>query len=275
MERNFGGEWALEVQTPRNLLKNPRRNEEDTGDSGFIDGAKVTVGQTLKVEVVEVKARSEDGGGCTRATGEALRYIGSLKSLAPLMVPLSERLAAAGGLRVDKGCQSPNAGQRRTLIAAGVDFNDQVSLNAWCFYNSLQVKLKRVFTTPFSKVDIIANADGVKDVPYDIQPPILINCPTGRKANATSSSRSTTKAASVMDAATNAGSARKTKRNNYRKKRPRTFRTRPTKRNRPGSIRKSTWIYPRAIQSNLASPGKRTTPGRSKHSQMTRYLLTI
>lgn len=170
--KNFGGEWARQVQSPPNLVKSG-----SDATRGRIDGAKVKAGATLDVEVVEVKARSNDGGGCARATLEANGYVNELKTLAPLIVPMSAKLAAGGGLKVEGGrCKTPKAADKKTLEAAGVDFKNPSSVNAWCFYNSLQDRLNKTFTTPFSTVNISANADGTPNKTFRVQPPVIVRC---------------------------------------------------------------------------------------------------
>ena len=73
------------------------------------------------MEVVEVKARSTDGGGCARATREANGYINELKLLTPYIIPMSAKLAAAGGLKVEGGkCKTPKAADRTTHNAAAM-----------------------------------------------------------------------------------------------------------------------------------------------------------
>lgn len=173
------GRWARQVQSPPNLVKS------EAASRGRIDGVKVNAGATLDVEVVEVKARSNDGGGCARGTLEANGYINELKTLAPLIVPMSAKLAAGGGLKVEGGrCKTPKAADKKTLKASGVDFNNPSSVNAWCFYNSLQERLGTLFTTPFAAVNISANADGIANLSYDIEPPVVIKC-RKTKANPT------------------------------------------------------------------------------------------
>lgn len=173
------GRWARQVQSPPNLVKS------EAASRGRIDGVKVKAGATLDVEIVEVKARSNEGGGCARGTVEANGYINELKTLAPLIPPMSAKLAAGGGLKVEGGrCKTPKAADKKTLEAAGVDFNNPSSVNAWCFYNSLQDRLGTLFTTPFAAVNISANADGIANHSYDIQPPVVINC-RKTKANPT------------------------------------------------------------------------------------------
>ena len=173
------GEWVRQVQTPPNLAKNEK------AERGRVDGARVSVGSTLEVEVVEVKARSDDGGGCSRATFETNGYVGELRTLAPLIVPMAAKLAAAGGMRVDSGkCKTPKTDDKKALEAAGVDFNNASSVNAWCFYNSLQERLNRTFRNPFTAVNIRANGDGQPGQNYDVKPPVVINCKK-TKANPT------------------------------------------------------------------------------------------
>ncbi len=176
LKRFGGGEWVSQVQTPPNLVKSAKASR------GRIDGAKVMAGTSLDVEIVEIKSRSVEGGGCSLATMEASGYIGELRTLAPLIVPMSAKLAAVGGLKVEGGrCKTPKAQDKKTLEAAGVDFGNASSVNAWCFYNSLQDRLNRTFSTPFSAVNIRANADGTQNIPYQVPPPVVINCRKTKK----------------------------------------------------------------------------------------------
>lgn len=167
-----GGTWIRQVQSPANLMKNP------DAVRGRIDGAKVTEGGSLDIEIVEVKARSGEGGGCVKATDEANGYIAELKTIAPQVATLSTNLAKVGGLKVEGGkCKTPNAANRKILETAGVNFTNPSSVNAWCFYNSLQDRLEKQFTTAFASVNIKANADGTPGQTFDAGPPVIINCP--------------------------------------------------------------------------------------------------
>jgi hypothetical protein len=179
--KSFGGEWARQVYSPPNIIKSG-------GDAtrGRIDGVKVNLGSTLDVQVVEVKARSDDGGGCAKATREANGYISELKLLAPLIAPMSAKLASVGGLRVESDrCKTPKAAEKRMLESAGVDFSNPSSVHAWCFYNSLQDRLGKTFKAPFSAVNISANADGMPSKTYTVAPPVVINSCRKTKANPT------------------------------------------------------------------------------------------
>ncbi len=164
-----GGDWVREVQTP----PNPRKKGKQRG---FVDIARVRAGRSLGVEVVEVKGRSVDGGGCSVATYESNGYINALRPLAPAIVSLSGKLAAKGGFRLESGCVPKKAPDKNVLKDAGVDFSDADSANAWCFYNSLQNGLDRTFTTAFAGVDINPFRGGTPNTPYKVYPRVVINC---------------------------------------------------------------------------------------------------
>jgi uncharacterized protein DUF4157 len=174
-----GGEWVRQVQAPPNPVKS------DTAVRGRVDGAKVTTAASLDVEIVEIKARSDLGGGCTRASLETNGYVRELQLLAPLIVPMAQKLSAIGGLKVEGGqCKKPKAADKKALQGAGVDFANSSSVNAWCFYNSLQDGLGRTFATAFSAVNIRPNADGSPDKTYRLPYGVGINC-RKTKANPT------------------------------------------------------------------------------------------
>ena len=165
----FGGTWVTQVQTPPNPVKKGI-------DRGFVDGMKVSTAGVLKTEVVEIKGRSDEGGGCALATREADGYVVELKAIAPNVAAISNGLAATGGLRIPSD-KRPNAAEKKILTAAGVNFDDPASNNAWLFYNSLQNRLNTTFTTGFSRMDVSTNADGVEGTPYNAGPPVIIKCP--------------------------------------------------------------------------------------------------
>ena len=180
------GEWVREAQTP----PNPRKKGKARG---HVDIGKVKVGKSLEFEVVEVKGRSNAGGGCSKATYEAEGYVTALRPLEPRIVSLSAKLAPGGGFKIDEGCVPKKAADARTLQAAGVNLSDPDARNAWCFYNSLQQKLGRVFTTPFSGVDVrpfkvpdhAGAGGGAKNKPYTVPPPVVVYVCPKTKANPT------------------------------------------------------------------------------------------
>lgn len=165
----FGGTWVTQVQTPPNPVKKGV-------DRGFVDGMKVSTAGILKAEVVEIKGRSDTGGGCAKATREADAYVVELKAIAPNVVAISNGLAAKGGLRIPSD-KRPNAAEKKILADAGVKLDDPASNNAWLFYNSLQNRLNTTFMTGFSGMDVSTNADGAANKPYNAGPPVIINCP--------------------------------------------------------------------------------------------------
>ncbi len=159
LAKNFGGTWATQVQTPPNPLKEGK-------ERGRVDGLKVDAGTALKVEVVEIKPRSlQFKGGCALATREAGGYVRELTRIAPRVVEISKRLAPVGGLRVE---ESDTAADRRVLRAAGIDLKDSLTRQAWGFYNSLQNRLNRTFTTAFTAMDARANTDGTPSQSYPV-----------------------------------------------------------------------------------------------------------
>lgn len=166
----FGGRWATQVQTPPNPVKAGR-------ERGRADGVKVTIGSALRVEVVEVKARSTQfHGGCLLATREAQGYVTVLRAIAPAVARIAQALAPRGGMRVEG---SLNTAQRRALIAAGIDVGDPVTAEAWKFYNSLQNTLGLTFRTPFTSVDVDVNADGTANTTYPVMS-VAMECRTRR-----------------------------------------------------------------------------------------------
>jgi hypothetical protein len=174
MASRFGGSWATQVQTPPNPVK------FGVG-RGRADGVKVMAGSALRVEVVEVKARSTPYGGCVLATREAQGYVTVLRAIAPAVARIARALAPRGGMRV---IGSLSAAQRRALLAAGVDVSDPVTAQAWAFYNSLQNGLDVTFRTPFSSVDVDVNADGTPNTSYNVLT-VAVQCKTRRGAAGT------------------------------------------------------------------------------------------
>lgn len=93
MQRHFGGAWAKQVPTPPNPVKSGV-------DRGYIDGAKISLGASLRVEVAEVKSRATGlAGGCALASREAQGYVGVLRAIGPTVAAIS-RVVAPPGVRV-------------------------------------------------------------------------------------------------------------------------------------------------------------------------------
>lgn len=170
LPREFPGQWAAQVASPPNPLKAGE-------DRGFVDAARVDDSGPLVVEVAEIKARSAQGGGCVLATSEARAYVNVLGWLKPQVIALSAGLAKQGGVRVNGGCRTQKAADRQKLIAAGLDFNNEASMYAWCFINSLQERLGKTYTKPFTdlQVKLFAGEDPAKT--YEMWPPMRIDCP--------------------------------------------------------------------------------------------------
>ena len=175
MRSRFGGDWATQVQGPRPTIKTAE-------NFGFMDGVKVTRGSTLRLEVVEVKARSTDlgGGGCVLAGLEAADYRQQIDAVGAHVVALSAGLSAAGGLRV-VGKNDPPAAGRRLLASLGFTPDDDRRWSAWILYNSLQNRLNATFTTPFSALDAAVNADGDPTQTYVAGGPWAVTCRRGRR----------------------------------------------------------------------------------------------
>ncbi|MDB5732287.1 MAG: hypothetical protein JWQ03_2182, partial [Variovorax sp.] len=170
LPKAFPGQWAAQVQSPPNPLKQGE-------DRGFIDAVRVNDAGALGLEVVEIKARSVEGGGCALATAEARAYANVLTLIKPQVLALSAGLARQGGVRVSGGCRSAKADERRKLQAAGLDFNDGNAMLAWCLINSLQERLNKTYTQAFSDMTAgpFGGGDGKKT--YDMWPPMRIDCP--------------------------------------------------------------------------------------------------
>lgn len=171
LRHHFGGQWAAQVQTP----PNPVKQGEDRGSA---DAVRVNDAGVLALDIVEIKARSVAGGGCALATAEARGYANVLTLIKPQVLALSAGLAKQGGVRVPSGkCRDPKAAERSKLKAAGVDFDNETSMHAWCFINSLQDRLNKTYTQAFSDVKVGLFADGDVKKTYPVWPPLRIDCP--------------------------------------------------------------------------------------------------
>jgi hypothetical protein len=169
----FGGQWAAQVQTPPNPVK-------QGVDSGVADAVRVNDSGALGLEVAEIKARSAAGGGCALGTAEALGYVNVLTLIKPQVLALSAGLAKQGGVRPQGGCRDPKAAERAKLRAAGVDFDDETSMSAWCLINSLQNRLNKTYTQAFSDMKVGLFAEGDARKTYEVWPPLRIDCPARR-----------------------------------------------------------------------------------------------
>jgi hypothetical protein len=129
----------------------------------------------LVADVVEVKARSPGGGGCSLAETEAEGYRSSLDAIRADFVAVSQGLARAGGLRV-VGKNEPNAHGRRLLDSVDATKTNPRRWSAWTFYNSLQNKLNRTFITAFDGLSAKVNADGDPTQTYRAAGPWHIEC---------------------------------------------------------------------------------------------------
>jgi hypothetical protein len=172
LPQHFSGTWLPQLLSPPNLAKGGKSH-------GFVDAAKVNTTGGLTVEVLEIKSRNTNNGGCALATTETDGYVQALRPLAPHVVNLSAGLAKVGGLRTDE-CRNISAAEKQTLVAAGLDVNNPDSVRAWCLYNDLQNKLNRTFTTGFATATFTANKDGAAKTDYVVGV-IPITCKRGRK----------------------------------------------------------------------------------------------
>ncbi|WP_406635330.1 DUF4157 domain-containing protein [Amycolatopsis sp. WGS_07] len=171
LRTHFGGAWATQVQTPPNPRKAGRAR-------GRLDGLRATVGEQLRVEVVEVKSRAtEFNGGCALATREAEGYVNMLNGLGPRIVAVSRAVAAQPGLR-----QLSAARQHQALAAARVDLAEERDRQAWAFFRSLEQRLNQQFDQPFTSFQAVLFAGGSPGADYPAGPPVLVDCTRrGRK----------------------------------------------------------------------------------------------
>ena len=169
MHKRFGGTWLTRVQVPPTSGKGATR-------FGYVDGLKVRVGSTLDAEIVEVKARSEAGGGCTLADTEAQGYRTELDAIKQDFIAVSASLAAAGGLRIVTDNSPKNKAQALLLASAGATGTNPQRWYAWTFYNTLQNKLNTTFTSPFTALNVSVNADGDPAQTYQAAGPWTIVC---------------------------------------------------------------------------------------------------
>ena len=71
------------------------------------------------MEIVEVKSRATNFGGCELATREAQGYVDVLKPLGPRIVSMSAQLATVGGLRIERRRQDFGGGRARHADGGG------------------------------------------------------------------------------------------------------------------------------------------------------------
>ncbi len=154
------GSWIAQVYTPPNLAKGGKA-------FGKMDAVKVTEGNDLTLEVVEIKSRNNGmgTGGCALATTETLGYIAALNPLTPRMAAISQGLQKIGGLSLPD-CRSINAETKKKLGDAGINTDDKTDMDAWCVLNSIQNRLGRKITKGFASVTVKANKDGTAGTDY-------------------------------------------------------------------------------------------------------------
>jgi len=167
----FPGNWLTELTIPV-------PNKEKSGEErSRIDGTRISAIGELNLEIVEVKARSPDGGGCALASKEAQGYVNALEPLTDQIVSISQKLAAVGGLRIP-GSRKPNASELLTLQSAGVDLSKDATEKAWRFYNGLQNRLDTTFNFAFTAFHARRFAEGAPGKTYPAGPPVLVDCKT-------------------------------------------------------------------------------------------------
>jgi Domain of unknown function (DUF4157) len=170
---HLGGTWVSEVSTPENALK-----RESKQNRGRVDGLKVIDDErSMRLEVVEIKSRSQTGGGCAQATREATEYVRMLRLIAPRIAAISRVAAGRGGIAPR---DTPLAADRDALLAQGIDAKG-ADRPAWRFFSSLQAKLRRLFTRGFDTVEFARNTDGTPGTTYDVGgPTVTYDCTTRR-----------------------------------------------------------------------------------------------
>ena len=172
LPHHLGGTWVPQLHSPPNLAKGGKSH-------GFVDAAKVDTSSGLSVEVLEIKSRNTNNGGCALATSETSGYITALAPLGTHIITISTGLAKVGGLRTAE-CRNITAAEKKTLVAAGLDINNPDSVRAWCLYNDLQNKLNRTFVSGFATVSFAPNKDGTAKTDYLVSR-VPITCKRGKK----------------------------------------------------------------------------------------------
>lgn len=177
LQPTFGGRWVTEVRTPKNPAK-------PGTDFGRVDGLRVQVGRTLRVEVVEVKSRRiSPDGGCAVATKQANGYVAVLNGLRQHIVAISRALSARPALR--RAGDAPSAETRRALAAAGVDLALPPVREAWSFLRSLERALGTGVLTGFTDFEAVLFGGGVAGFTYVVSPPIAVPCKVGGRSGIT------------------------------------------------------------------------------------------
>ena len=185
----FPGNWVTQVVSPPNTVKGGR-------ERGLIDGMKVNDnGGVLNLEVVEIKSRALQNGGCDRATREAREYQRILNYIAPQVIHMSRVFASRqpSGFRLSNSNNRPRynlrAAERAFFEQNGIDLSQPRWLGAWRFYNCLQHKRNRTYTQAFSAMHVSLNTDGSPSVRYLVASIPSASCPAAPGQPATRARR--------------------------------------------------------------------------------------
>ncbi|HZL87579.1 MAG TPA: hypothetical protein VFB96_04320 [Pirellulaceae bacterium] len=167
LQTEFGGEWLTQVWTPPNPVKAGK-------ERGRADGVKVVIdGDKLRIEIVEIKSCSKEGGGCSRATDEAKGY---QSVLGPLFINIAMISQALNPPAQSTGESATSPKNQKSLKAQGIDLNNKDNSQALKFLNSLEDKRGRPFGTAFRKVEFELNKDGAVGQIYRAGAPIKVEC---------------------------------------------------------------------------------------------------
>lgn len=174
--KNFAkGEWLTQVWTPPNLTKGGGDQKR-----GRADGAKVIeTSNSLKVEVIEVKSCSKEGGGCVRASKEAYGYVTALNPLKDGISKVSKVVVANPTLAGFVGPLKKD--QKQLFKSAGVDLDVADNLSAWQFYSHLQTKRGNKSPVAYETVSFDVNHDGSPGTKYTAGPQVIVACKHERK----------------------------------------------------------------------------------------------
>jgi hypothetical protein len=150
------GVWLHQVVTPF-------PNEEKSGkESGRIDALRVReTSGSLTLDIAEIKARSDDGGGCALATVETKGYVKPLKGIASNLATISKAIKKRfpqTGFRPPKK-KDPSAEVIGLLKEMDIPVGQSPWAEAWEFYNNLQWSWK-VITNAYETVSIEPFSDG-------------------------------------------------------------------------------------------------------------------
>jgi hypothetical protein len=101
------------------------------------------------------------------ASTEAKGYVAELQKLAPKIKTLSEKFSKIGGYRLMGHHKPKNKVEKDIFKNVGVDIDNQEWFDAWKFYNSIQNKWPKVFTSSFSSVTVSVFTGGQAGKQYD------------------------------------------------------------------------------------------------------------